>query len=283
MRFGFLLKRGKQEARALAAEMAGALRERGFSTVASVEDAAALPGVAIVPESELGASIDALVVLGGDGTLLYAASLAADHGVPLLGVNLGNLGFLTQYTRAQAVSAVIDAAAGRLPVDERMRIGVVVRSGDREIERRNALNDVVISQLGIARLMDLEARIDGSVITTYTADGLIVATPTGSTAYTLAAGGPILAPDLEAMVLTPICPHTLTNRPLVLRGDNRLVIRNVSSHAVTLTIDGQWSRELAVGDAIEVDKAERPLRLYRPPEPFFGILRKKLSWGERAG
>jgi NAD+ kinase len=140
-----------------------------------------------------------------------------------------------------------------------------------------------MTQRSLARLLDLEAHLDGAEIARYKADGLIVATPTGSTAYTLAAGGPILTPDLQAIVMTPICPHTLTHRPLVLRPDARLRIKNVSGGPVTLTIDGQWGQELQNGDWIEVMEAERPLRMFQSPTPFFGILRQKLSWGSRQG
>ena len=139
----------------------------------------------------------------------------------------------------------------------------------------------MLTQRSIARLLDLEARLDGAEIATYKADGLIVSTPTGSTAYTLAAGGPVLTPDVQAMVMTPICPHTLTHRPLVFRPDALLEIRNASDGPVTLTIDGQWGHTLASGASIEVRRAQQPLRIYRSPRGFFGILREKLSWGER--
>jgi NAD+ kinase len=142
------------------------------------------------------------------------------------------------------------------------------------------VNDAVLTR-SVARLLDLEARLDGAEITTYKADGLIVATPTGSTAYSLAAGGPLLTPDLQALVLTPISPHTLTNRPLVFRPDSRLAIRNVSGGPATLTIDGHWTHELAADAWIDVRRAERPLRLYQAPRGFFGILRERLSWGSR--
>jgi NAD+ kinase len=129
--------------------------------------------------------------------------------------------------------------------------------------------------------MDLAASLDGETIATYKADGLILSTPTGSTAYNLSAGGPILTPDLEAIVLTPICPHTLTNRPLVVRADRALLVTNVSLDHAILTVDGLWTREVEPGDAVEVRKAARPLRVFRPRSSFFGILRQKLSWGER--
>jgi NAD+ kinase len=281
MRFGFLLKRGKPEARAIAAELGRVLRERGCEIVALEEDASAFSDAKVVVPERLGASIDALAVLGGDGTFLYGAGLVADDGVPLLGINLGSLGFLTHYSRAEAASAIEDACLGRMPVDERMRLRVTIRSSTGPEDSRSVVNDAVISQRSLARLLDLDARLDGASIAVYKADGLIVSTPTGSTAYTLAAGGPILTPNLEAIVLTPICPHTLTNRPLVVRADAQLTVGNLSGSPVTLTVDGQWGRELAPGDTIEVRKTERPLRIYRAPSSFFSILRQKLSWGER--
>jgi NAD+ kinase len=282
MRLGFLLKRGKPEARELAASVARQLASRGAAAVVLPEDADAIPGATVVGAAELGRSIDVLAVLGGDGTFLYGASLVADHGVPLFGVNLGSLGFITQYARAETAGAVEDLLAGRLSVEERIRLAVTIRSqGGSPPPTRSAVNDAVLTQRSIARLLDLEARLDGAVVATYKADGLIVSTPTGSTAYTLAAGGPILTPDVQAMVLTPICPHTLTHRPLVFRPDAQLEIRNASDGPVTLTIDGQWGHELASGGSIEVRRAAQPLRTYQSPRGFFGILREKLSWGER--
>ena len=285
MRFGFLLKRGKPEAREIAAELGQVLRQQGCRLFALDEDVSALPpGAFAVSPEQLGSSIDALAVLGGDGTFLYGAGLVAEHGVPLFGVNLGTLGFMTQFGPPEAVAAIQAASQGRLPIEERMRLAVTIRSASGAVgETRHAVNDAVIAQRSIARLLDLEARLDGTSIATYKADGVIVSTPTGSTAYTLAAGGPILTPDLEAIVLTPICPHTLTNRPLVVRADSRLSVTNVSESAVTLTIDGQWSRPLEINESIEVRKTGRPLRLYRPTTSFFGVLREKLSWGERLG
>jgi NAD+ kinase len=282
MRFGFLLKRGKPEARELATELNEVLLRKQSSVVVCGDDAPGLPGARVVAPNALGACIDALVVLGGDGTFLYGAGLVADHGVPLFGVNLGSLGFITHFARAQAAPALEAACQGRLPIDERMRLAVTLRSRDGGVvETRNAVNDAVISQPAMARLLDFEARLDGEMVTTYKGDGLILSTPTGSTAYSLAAGGPILTPNLEAIVLTPICPHTLTNRPLVVRPDSRMVVTNVSESAAQLTIDGQWGHALGPGESIEVRKTERPLRIYRGTSSFFAILHDKLSWGER--
>lgn len=283
MRFGFILKRGKPEALELGATLADELLARGSTVVVTTGDATMHPRAQVVAEEALGEAIDVLVVLGGDGTFLHGASLVSDSGVPLLGINLGSLGFMTHYARGEARQAVEAACAGKLPIDERMRLEVTVRSGGQDVLRRAALNEAVISQRAIARLLDLSAELDGTTISTYKADGLIVSTPTGSTAYNLAAGGPILTPDLQAIVLTPICPHTLTNRPVVMPGTSHIVVTNLSPSPVILTIDGQWSQELAAGDSIDVRKAARPLRTYRPASSFFAILRQKLSWGERIG
>ena len=285
MRFGFLLKHAKPEAFELAVELGAVIRKAGSSVVAIEGDGDAPPGSKVVPAAQLGSAVDALIVLGGDGTFLYGAGLVADHGVPLLGINLGSMGFITHYQRGQAIVAVEAACAGRLLIDERMRLSVTVVSASGAVNEtpRNAVNDAVITQTAMARLLDLEARLDGEIITKYKADGLIVASPTGSTAYNLSAGGPIMTPDLEAIVLTPICPHTLTNRPLVVRADNRLVVKNVSDNEAQLTIDGQWGRVLRPGESIEVRKTARPLRIYRGTASFFEILREKLSWGERRG
>lgn len=283
MRFGFLLKRGKPEARDVAADLMDVLRPRGCTFVVPDDETEAPAGFERVPPETLGAAIDVLVVLGGDGTFLHGASLVADHGVPLLGINLGSLGFMTHYALGDARAAVEAAADGRLPIEERMRLRVSIRADGREIEWRSALNEAVVTQRSIARLLDLTAELDGAMITTYKADGLILSTPTGSTAYSLAAGGPILTPDLEAIVLTPICPHTLTNRPVVMRADGRLVVTNASSGPVILTVDGQWSRELPNGASVEVRKTDRPLRTFRSPSDFFAVLRQKLAWGERRG
>jgi NAD+ kinase len=283
MRFGFLLKRDKPEARELAVELIATLRGHDCTAFYCETKGPPLVGATRVDEADLAASVDALVVLGGDGTFLYGAGLVADRGIPVFGVNLGSLGFITHFQRAEAANALRAACDGTLPIDERMRLRVTMLAPEQggTAETRSALNDAVISQSVLARLLDLQVELDGEGITTYKADGLILATPTGSTAYSLAAGGPILTPDLEAIVLTPICPHTLTNRPLVMRADRRVVVRNVSDRPAQLTVDGQWGRPLRPGEAIEIRKEAVPLRMYRGGGTFFSILHEKLSWGER--
>jgi NAD+ kinase len=282
MRIGFLVRRGNPDGLGLATTLADGLRGRGIDAV-FVNDYGECPpaGFPSGPGAEVARSADMLVALGGDGTFLYGAGLVGDHDVPLLGLNLGSLGFLTPYATSEASAALVDASEGRLGIEERMRLHVTLRTAGGEIESHSALNEAVITQRNLARLMDLAASLDGDTIATYKADGLILSTPTGSTAYNLSAGGPILTPDLEAIVLTPICPHTLTNRPLVVRADQGLSVTNVSTDHATLTVDGLWSREVAPRDVVEVRKATRPLRVFRPRSSFFSILRQKLSWGER--
>jgi NAD+ kinase len=282
MRIGFLVRRGNSDGLSLATTLADGLRRSGIGAV-FVDDYGEDPpsGFPSGPGSEVARTADILVALGGDGTFLHGADLVGEHDVPLLGLNLGSLGFLTPYATSEAGAALVDAVEGRLGIEERMRLHVTLRSGGGKAESHSALNEAVITQRNLARLMDLAASLDGDTIATYKADGLILSTPTGSTAYNLSAGGPILTPDLEAIVLTPICPHTLTNRPLVVRADRVLSVTNVSLDHAVLTVDGLWTREVEPDDLVEVRKAARPLRVFRPRSSFFGILRQKLSWGER--
>jgi NAD+ kinase len=282
MRFGFLVRAGNPEAPRFAAEFAGMLRARGDEVLFVTDYGQGAPaGLPAVPGAEVGGRVDVMVALGGDGTFLYGAKLVADHDVPLLGLNLGSLGFLTPYTLEEAHAALTDAALGRLAVEERMRLLVTLHTKGRPSESQTALNETVINQREVARLMELQASTNGDLITSYKADGLILSTPTGSTAYNLAAGGPILSPDLEAIVLTPICPHTLSNRPLVVHANLGITVTNVSPYHGVLTVDGHWSREVGPGDVVEVRRLERRLRVFRPGHSFFKILRQKLSWGER--
>jgi NAD+ kinase len=222
-----------------------------------------------------------MIVLGGDGTLLHAASLVAELGVPILGVNLGHLGFLTSCAPADAESAVARALAGDLALEERLRLRCEVVRGSGERLVRHACNDAVVSQGALARLIELDAFLDDRLITRYRADGLIVATPTGSTAYNLAAGGPIVTPDVKAFVMTPICPHMLTNRPVVMPSAARVTVKlGLPADHVVLTIDGQWGTGLSDGDRVEISQAGKPLKVYRAAQNYFDLLREKMNWGE---
>ncbi len=225
-----------------------------------------------------------MVVLGGDGTLLSVSRAVGRRPVPVLGVNLGTLGFLTEITREELFPVMERVLAGELRIQRRMRLEVSALPGLAEFSARFlALNDAVISGAALARMIDLETRTDGLDVTTYHADGLIVATPTGSTAYSLSAGGPILLPEVEAIVLTPICPHTLTQRPLVLpEGSEIEVVVRWRGEGVQLTADGQEGLALREGDVVRIRRSPHALHLVASPvRNRFEILREKLRWGER--
>jgi NAD+ kinase len=283
-RVGVVTKPGAVEARGVVADLLTWLGARGLGVVLEKETAALLPSAMVpsVAKAELPAQVDLVVVLGGDGTLLSMARAVGDLGVPLLGVNLGGLGFLTATTLDEMLPALDAVLAGRMTVDERMMLAVrVVRNGQRLCEYV-ALNDVVITKSAVSRIIDLAVSIEGQHAIAYRADGLIVATPTGSTAYSLSAGGPILFPATDALVLTPICAHTLTNRPIVLPGDLRVEVTLEADQEVMATVDGQIGINLKVHDTVEAVRAAARIRLVRfPQKEFFSVLRTKLKWGER--
>ncbi len=265
------------------AELAGWLRDRGID-VRLDEHAARLQGEAISEFSDWVSKVDLVVVLGGDGTLLAAARGIGDRAVPILGVNLGTLGFLAETSSDELQGAMQDVLAGRYVVAPRMRLHVSVESADGPGASYLALNDAVVGKSALSRMIDLETRVDGAEVMTYHADGLIAATPTGSSAYSLSAGGPLLLPDFEAIVLTPICPHTLSLRPMVLPETCKIEIRirDARGGEVHLTVDGQVGQELSEGDLIRVERAAHPVRLLVPPERNrFEVMRAKLRWGER--
>jgi NAD+ kinase len=240
-------------------------------------------GVQARKREELPTCTDLLIVLGGDGTLLSAARLAAERKVPILPVNLGGLGFLTTVSQDEIYSILEEIFGGRHRVSERVMLESEVVRGGAVIRRQIALNDAVLNKAALARIMDVELRVDGEYVTTYKADGLILSTPTGSTAYSLAADGPIVYPTVEAFVVTPICPHTLTNRPLVIP-DSALIEVDFKAEddTVFLTLDGQVGIELQRGDHIRVRKAAEKLLLVRPAKKsYYQVLRSKLKWGER--
>ncbi|HEX5065636.1 MAG TPA: NAD(+)/NADH kinase [Myxococcota bacterium] len=259
------------------------LRERGVGVVLDPQ-AARWKGETGHLLEESAAKLDLVVVLGGDGTLLAAARSLGERAVPILGVNLGSLGFLTETSSGELYRALEDVFAGRYRIEQRMRLEVSAHRGEHLLGRFLALNDVVIGKTALSRMIDLETLADGSPVTTYHADGLIVATPTGSSAYSLSAGGPLLLPEFEAIVLTPICPHTLTQRPLVLPETSQVEIRVHTARGgeVHLTVDGQVGHALAGNDRVRVRRAEHGVRLLVPPgRNRFEVMRAKLRWGER--
>ena len=238
--------------------------------------------VAAANKAELPGHSDLLIVLGGDGTLLSMARAVGDLGVPIMGVNLGGLGFLTATTLDEMLPSLEAAVAGRMIVEERLLLlARVIRNGAVVCEHM-ALNDMVITISAMSRLINLAVSVEGEYATAYRADGLIISTPTGSTAYSLSAGGPIVFPSVEAIVLTPICSHTLTNRPIVLPASHRIEVTVQSDQEIMLTIDGQVGVGLRERDVVEVVRAGARIRLVRfPQKDFFSVLRTKLKWGER--
>jgi NAD+ kinase len=281
-RVGFILKPDKSEAGALVSELVPYLRDRGHVPVVTTEDQIAPPGAEVIPEDELGESCEFVVVLGGDGTILRAARLVSEHKRPVLGVNLGQLGFLTPFSIGDVRAAIDLAVAGKLGTERRMRIAVkFVRDGAAPVIRY-ALNDAVLHQGAMARLVEIEASVDGFHVAQYRADGLIVATPTGSTAYNMAAGGPIMVPGIDAMTITPICAHALTHRPLVIGGAATIkLVVGADVRGVILTVDGQWGHSFVPGDAVEMTAARTPLVIYTAGQSFFDVMRDKLHWGVR--
>ncbi|HUE55307.1 MAG TPA: NAD(+)/NADH kinase [Candidatus Udaeobacter sp.] len=223
-----------------------------------------------------------LLVLGGDGTLLASAQLAGPRGIPVLPINLGSLGFLTSFTLDELYPALEDMLAGRSAFSQRVMLSTELERGGKVIESQRVLNDAVINKGALARMIELELRIDADPVCRYRADGLIVATPTGSTAYSLSAGGPIVDPSVESILITPICPHTLSDRPLVVRDSASIEIRlSGNAESMFLTLDGQRGIPLQPTDRIRIARAKELLRLIHPSKKsYFEILRSKLKWGE---
>jgi NAD+ kinase len=276
---GLIPRIAREAAAELSREMVRWLEKRGHSAL--VEDDAGVSGVPTAPGREIASRADLLVVLGGDGTLIHAASLCSRE-VPILGVNMGTLGFLTEVPRERALAMLEKALAGELAVSRRLMLDVEVRHRDKVLIEGAVLNDAVISKNALSRLAALEVMVDDNPATTYEADGLIVATPTGSTAYSLSADGPIVIPTLDAVLLTPICPHALTQRPLVLPPSSVVSVRLASPSEMFVTLDGARGRPLEMGHEVRIQQAKHRTLILRNPElDYFTILREKLRWGTR--
>jgi len=289
MRIGIVTKHDLVEARETLASLDGWLHARGVATVWSPEAAALLPAPpeAVRARDVLLAEVDLVVVLGGDGTLLATAGQIArgDRDVPILAVNFGSLGFLTEITRPELHGALAEVLDGRFTLDERMMLSARARRAGHPDTDVPVLNDVVFTRTALSRIIDLSVWVGDQFVTRVKADGLIVASPTGSTAYNLAAGGPIVHPAMAAFVLTPIAPHTLSNRPIVVPAerDVRVAVSADNGGAeVYVTFDGQSGFPLAAGDTVTVGRAARTVRLVRATtRTYFEVLRQKLKWGER--
>ena len=282
-RVGIVPRRNHPVAQQTARELCAWLRGRVREVV--VEDVGGGDfGTTAVPADEMKERVDLLVVLGGDGTLIHAASLLEGAPIPIVGVNMGSLGFMTEVPVTETYRILEQVLRGDYDVDRRMKLDVRLSRGDGPpIVHGQVLNDVVISKGALARIADLEATLDGSLLTLYKADGIIVATPTGSTAYSLSADGPIVHPSLDVVVISPICPHTLTQRPVVVPPDRPIHVELKSDNGeVFLTLDGQSGLAMRQGDRVSIRRSDdRVLLVKNPRLDYFSILREKLRWGER--
>lgn len=273
-------KSNHPEAQALAGRVAAWLVERGRAVLC--ETGNEVEGCSAVPARDISQEADLLVVLGGDGTLLHAARLCREREVPLLGVNMGTLGFMTDVLKEHVFEALEQVLTGEYRSERRTRLAVRVLRGDEVLLEDLVLNDVVISKNALARIANIDARVDGARLTTFNADGVIVATPTGSSAYSLAAGGPLVHPAVQAMLVVPICPHTLSQRPIVVPDDEVVELVLGSDSEMFVTLDGQSGMDLAQGDRVVVRRAAVGVRLVRyDTASHYALLRAKLRWGER--
>jgi NAD+ kinase len=281
-KLGIICKPGRPETLEILRSLLPWLAEKGCQTLVD-EDAAVRLGIRGHSKPEIASSAEMIIVLGGDGTMLSVSRLVAEKGIPILGINLGSMGFITEINRDELYEAVGGMLSGDCIFEERLMLTARLYRNGEMVEEYTVLNDVVINKSALARIIDLDAFIHGTYVTTFKADGLIISTPTGSTGYSLAAGGPIIYPALDSIVLTPICPHTLTNRPIVLPGDFQVrIILKTQSEDVYLTLDGQVGLPLEVNDIIEIEKSEHKTKLVMPSErDYFKVLRNKLKWGER--
>lgn len=259
------------------------LKERRVSTMMDAETTSSLnQDERGWTRDEIFHEADLLLVLGGDGTILGASREAAPRGIPILPINLGGLGFLTSFTLEELYPALEDALAGRSAINERVLLMVERTQDENILTQQRVLNEAVLNKGTLARMIELELHIDGGFVCRYRADGLIVATPTGSTAYSMSAGGPIVHPAVESILITPICPHTLSDRPVVVPDRSRIELRLAEdTGSVFLTMDGQIGVPLQAGNHVRITRAPERLKLIHPPKKsYFEILRNKLKWGE---
>lgn len=238
-------------------------------------------GIEVLPEEQV-AQADLVIAVGGDGTMLYASSLTRENDIPLLGINRGRLGFLADVTTDDMLPSVDHILAGNYTVESRLMLSADLQRANGEVVTAIAFNDVVLQRSETGRMVDFETSVAGQFVNTHSGDGIIVATPTGSTAYALSCGGPIVEPHLDAMVVVPICPHTLTDRPLVIASSQpiRICLLDREQTAAAVAIDGHSIGPISPDDTLTISAAENRIRLIHPPGyDFYGILRSKLLWG----
>ena len=280
---GIVVKPNKPEAIALALELIGWLGQRKIRVYLEASVASTINHPLSCSREEISQSVDLLIVLGGDGTLLSAVRYLQEENVPILGVNLGGLGFLTEITLEELYPVLERTLEGKVETEKRMKLSTTVIRQGRKEAHYTILNDVVISKSVLARIIHLRNSINGVYVTTYRGDGVIISTPTGSTAYSLAAGGPIVHPSMDSVLITPICPHTLTNRPLLVPDQATVEFTLETEESdVRLTLDGQVGCDLLPFDRVIITKAQSRVFFIKSPfKDYFQILRTKLKWGER--
>jgi NAD+ kinase len=279
-RIGLVLKRHDPRVRDVVTEIVSWLQARGVEVFLDQETAEQYPLSGSVTTSEaLASRVDVVAVFGGDGTFLYAARLVGGSGVPLLGINLGSLGFLAEVTLEKMRTAFEHLLTGNYRLEERVLLDVRVLRQENQLAQYLALNDAVINRGALARIIEMEVWVNSELVTITRADGLIISTPTGSTAYSIAAGGPIVYPTLGAFIIIPICPHTLSNRPVVVPDGAEVAVCLRHGGDVMLTVDGQVGMPLMEGDRMRFEKAGSTLRTIQATDAtFFGLLREKLKW-----
>jgi len=282
-RIGIIIKPNKPDAILLANELITWLGQRNIQVYLDDVTAPMVHHPFSCPRSEIGQWIDLLIVLGGDGTMLSAARATEGGSIPILGVNLGGLGFLTEITLEELYPVLGQILEGKMETEKRMKLSANVLRRGEKVGEYSVLNDVVINKSVLARIINLRNSINGAYVTTYRGDGVIISTPTGSTAYSLAAGGPIVYPSMDSILITPICPHTLTNRPLLISDRDTVGITLESEEGgVRLTLDGQIGCDLHPYDQIVVAKGKDYVFFIKSPfKDYFQILRTKFKWGER--
>ena len=285
MRIGIIAKSNIEEPVEITKKLSKWLKKKGVEVYVEKELGGKIRHPNSVDQIDIPELVDVILVFGGDGTFLGVARIACKHGTPILGINLGGLGFLTEVTVDELYPMMERIISGDYEVEERQMLLTSIRRGKKNIGKYKVLNDVVINKGAVARIIDLAIYIEDSHVTTYRADGIILSTPTGSTAYSLSAGGPIVHPKIPVTIITPICPHTLTNRPLVVSSKMKVEIKVTTQEPDTyLTLDGQIGVRLKTGDVIEVKRTDTSVKLIKSPfRDFFTILKTKLMWGERYG
>jgi len=282
-KIGIIVKPNKPEAKDILEKLVLWVESHHLEAVLDVDTANIVNKKSPYQKSQIFSQVDMIIVLGGDGTLLSVARLTINNGIPILGVNLGGLGFLTEVTLDELYPTLEKIITGEFIIDERMMLMTHIHRQGERLAQSPVLNDVVINHGVVARMIILDIYVNSQFVTSLRGDGLIISTPTGSTAYALSAGGPIIHPTVNAIILTPICPHTLTNRPIVIPDNVKIeVILRTEDEGVMVTFDGQVVFSLKKEDIIEVRTAETKVKLIRSKDKnYYEVLRKKLKWGER--